>query len=473
MRQTRVDLRQLLEDLRDAQRGALEETVIAELAGLALEARATTIWLRPNPHTATLAIIDDGRGMQRKDLRDFHSIRRRRTSDEPAVVPGVGFKLALLVTDEVVTETRRGASHIAASWQLATRYRAPFKWIPPPGLVESRGTAVRLTLSNPLSPLLDPGYLEEAIRAHFEPLFDPAFDELLCRRYPDGIRFEVAGRAVDARQPAVRARVTLPIRLERKRLPSAIAVLERHDLPLPDDRHGIAISTRGRVVRRGWDWLGLAPAAPFRITGLVEAPALAASLAPGGSDFVRSGPGASAYTAHRKAIQTVVAEQLTAWGDTPSSDNRPRVLRLDRELERAVDALADDFPLLRSLVDQQSDGQELLPLQGRSDVTIASGDTGAGGCRLSMEFASRPDDTELGRLLDGVVSINDAHPAFVRASRSRAAGYHTAVAVAHALAPLVAAAQERAFVAQFLARWGSADNGSHLKRAGRDRKPAP
>jgi hypothetical protein len=84
----------------------------------------------------------------------------------------------LLVSREVITETRRGATHVATRWHLASRNRAPWKWIPPPGLTGSRGTAVRLTLENQLSPLIDPGYLEEAIRRHFEPLLDPTFDDL-------------------------------------------------------------------------------------------------------------------------------------------------------------------------------------------------------------------------------------------------------------------------------------------------------
>jgi len=97
----------------------------------------------------------------------------------------VGIKLGLLVSREVVTETRRGSTHVATRWYLASRHRAPWKWIPPPGMTGSRGTAVRLTLTNQLSPLLDAGHLEETLRRHFEPLLDPAFDVLLRRQYRD------------------------------------------------------------------------------------------------------------------------------------------------------------------------------------------------------------------------------------------------------------------------------------------------
>ena len=52
--------------------------------------------------------------------------------------------------------------------------------------------------------------------------------------------------------------------------------------------------------------------------------------------------------------------------------------------------------------------------------------------------------------------INAAHPAFRRAIASRSEGYHIALGVALALAPLaVDSAKEHAFIAAFLARWGA------------------
>jgi hypothetical protein len=523
--ETRVDLQHLLEDLRDAYTGPLEETILTEIAANALDSGATRIRLRPDPHTATLTVVDDGRGMQRTDLRRYHNVAAStKARGEGIGFAGVGIKLALLVADDVVTETRRGATHIATVWHLASRYRAPWKWIPPPGLTGPRGTAVRIKLANPLSPLLDAGYLEEALRAHFDPLLDPAFDDLLRRHYPHGIVFDVDGQPLARKAVPVRERVTVPIRIGRKRLPSAVAVLERHSVALPDDRHGIAISTYGKVIRRGWDWLGLSPAAPFRITGLVEAPDLAACLTLSKNDFIRSGPRGAAYLAYRKAIQEVVSRQLTIWGDTPESDARPRTVRLERDLERVLEDLADDFPLLRSLVDRRAGGQKRLPLPGRGDERVpgslfadftpalpvsapapsasvpapspsdpappssepapASAEATAGkpsssepessvpGRRrparygLLVQFESRHGDTELGRLVDSTIWINEAHPAFMRAAASRSTGYHTALTVALAIAPLaVAASEEHAFVTQFLAHWGGADRAKPARRA--------
>lgn len=64
-----------------------------------------------------------------------------------------------------------------------------------------------------------------------------------------------------------------------------------------------------------------------------------------------------------------------------------------------------------------------------------------------MQFESRPDDSELGRLVDSAIWINDAYPAHARAVVSQSLGYLTALAIALALAPLaVDARDEHAFI---------------------------
>jgi hypothetical protein len=83
---------------------------------------------------------------------------------------------------------------------------------------------------------------------------------------------------------------------------------------------------------------------------------------------------------------------------------------------------------------------------------------------LLVQFESRPADSELARLVDSTIWVNDAHPAYTRAVSSRSHGYHTALAVALALAPLaVETRDEHAFITQFLAHWGSAPSPKRLK----------
>jgi hypothetical protein len=553
--ETRVDLQHLLEDLRDAYTGALEETILTEVVANALDSRATRIRLLTNAADAALTIVDDGRGMQRRELARYHDVAAStKRRGEGIGFAGVGIKLGLLVSREVITETRRGGTHIATRWHLASRHRAPWKWIPPPGLTTARGTAVRLTLTNQLSPLLDAGYLEESIRRHFEPLLDSMFDDLLRRHYPNGVAFEVDGRELARAGTPSSEKVPIAIRLGRRRTPSVTGFVERNPL-VPADREGIAISTFGKVIKRGWDWLGLAPAVHAHITGLIEAPDLAACLTLSKNDFIRSGARGASYLAYRKAIQEVISQQLAEWGDRRDAQTRPRMARLERDLERVLEDLADDFPLLRSLVDRRAGGQKRLPMPGRGDervpaplfanvpvdhesagegiasppagggtaqqpegsstptpesprpspeevrpaggqpapgkealvpqdgqphVAASAGtlDTVAGRRRLArygllVQFESRPADCELAHLVDSTIWINDAHPAYARAVASRSLGYHMALAVALALAPLaVEARDEHTFITQFLAHWGSAQSVNRTTGRRRSRKTA-
>jgi Histidine kinase-, DNA gyrase B-, and HSP90-like ATPase len=365
--ETRVDLQQLLEDLRDAYTGPLEESIVTELVANALDAGASDVRLSADPTEATVAIVDDGHGMQRRQMARYHDVAASgKKRGEGIGFAGVGIKLGLLVSHDVLTETRRSTTHLASSWSLTSRYRAPWKWVPPPGLVSARGTAIRMRLANPLSPLLDAGFLAEVIRRHFEPLLDSAFETILKRHYSRPIRFQIDSEPLLPSKRAPRDVVPVSIRLARKRTPSAFGYLARSDMPLAETESGIAVSTFGKVIKRGWDWLGIAAPASNRVHGLVEIPDLAECLTLNKNDFVRSGTRGATYLAYRKALQDVVSRQLAAWGDSHAESAAPaRSSRLDRDLARVLEDLASEFPLLHSLVERRKGGQKRLPMGDR------------------------------------------------------------------------------------------------------------
>jgi hypothetical protein len=526
MGETRVDLLHLLEDLRDAYPGSLEETILTEIMANALDSGASMISFSCDPAQASLSAVDNGSGMQRRELARFHDIAASSKMRGQGIgFAGVGIKLGLLICEEVLTETRRGKNHVGSSWHMASRHRAPWKWVPPMGLVAERGTAVRLKLRNPLSPLLDAGFVENSLRRHYQPLLDPAFDDFLAAHYPKGIAIEINGRRLEKQRAAAPLQAPLEIRLMRKRKPSALGYLMRENSALPEEQRGLAISTFGKIIRRGWDWLGMTPSAPERIGGLIEVPELAACLTLNKGDFIRSGPRGAAYLSFRKAIQQTVARQLAEWGDAqPVSEQAPprEVRPLQRDLAQLLEDLAGEFPLLASLVERRAGGQKRLPFGGRGTATdgralvaavvmaeredlayaenaspVSSGETivseapqddngngskqastilpTAAGARrpahygLDIQFEDRTDDNNFGRLLESTVWVNRAHPAYRRALASRSIGYHIALTVAMALAPLaVEPAQQSNFLTSFLTHWGQAiekpDNARRTKR---------
>lgn len=511
MGQTRVDLQHLLEDLRDAYPGPLEETILTEIVANALDSGASRLALRTDRTEGLLVLVDDGAGMTRRELARYHDVAAStKVRGHGIGFAGVGIKLGLLAADEVITETVRGEGRAATRWRLASRHKAPWSWIEPPGLVAGHGTAVGLKLSNVLSPLLDASWLEATVRRHFQPLFDPGFDEVLSPYYARGLEVSVDGRLLARERIGLGEDAAwLTIRLPRKRRPAAVGYLRRAAAPLPEEERGLAVSTLGKVIRRGWDWLGLAPSAPDLVGGLVEAPGLAESLVLNKGDFVRSGARGLTYLAYRKAVQQAVSAQLAAWGEGRDVDEaaRRRAARpVERDLESVLVDLADEFPALSALVERRPGGQRRLPGPGspllvepssapagpraeqasalpaptRSEATIEPAAAARGPRRptrygLRIEFEERDDAPEdMGRLVDSTVFVNTAHPAYRRAAASRAEGYHVALTAAMALAPLAAEpAGAQAFLATFLAAWGEAlarDQRRRQSRWGRRRR---
>jgi histidine kinase/DNA gyrase B/HSP90-like ATPase len=294
--ETRVDLLHLLEDLADAYPGELEETVLTEIIANALDSRARTIALITDAAAAALTVIDNGTGMRRADLRRFHDVAAStKQRGEGIGFAGVGIKLGLLISNDVVTETKRGAGHVATRWAMTNRKRAPWQWMPPPGMVSSHGT----------------GWHDRTPRT-----------------------------AASTQTPGL-----------------GVRLLARHDAVLPADRRGIAISTYGKVIKRGWDWLGVTPAAADRVTGLIEAPALASALTLNKVDFLRAGPRGALYLSYRKGLQEAIMSQLAVWGGDADGDGhtRRRAARpVERDLEAILMGLASQFPMLATLVEKRA-----------------------------------------------------------------------------------------------------------------------
>src|SRR5437879_12685997 len=164
MGERRVDRLHCLGDRREAYPGALEETILTEIVANSLDSGARRIQLAADAATVGLVVVDDGSGMRRPELARYHDIAAStKTRGQGIGFAGVGIKLGLLVCEEVLTQTRRASSHVASRWNLASRHKAPWKWVKPvPGLLGGDGTAVRRTRPNRRSPLLAPASMHTA-----------------------------------------------------------------------------------------------------------------------------------------------------------------------------------------------------------------------------------------------------------------------------------------------------------------------
>ncbi len=359
--ETRVNLKRLLEDIRDSYPSPLEEVIITELIANALDSGATEIRFALDPEEGVFSCKDNGRGMTREALREYHNIAASTKERGRGIgFAGVGAKLALLISESVITETRgpRG-SRAATQWYLSSQTRAPWKFIPCSGRVSaSRGTAVVLTLAGQRQSFRTPSFAKETIQKHFAPLLDVELrDQFMRFVYPKPISFFVNDELVcaPALEPDIKKHIFKIWLGARNRRPIGIGMLmQKFSQDSDIQQSGIAISTYGKVIKCGWEWTGIIPKEYASLSGLVEIPALAEILITNKSDFLSDQTSLKKYYRYRKAVQEALLQALPLYGEFTGIEERGKsskeVRELSREIEYTLEQLSESFPELLSFV---------------------------------------------------------------------------------------------------------------------------
>ncbi|MBU2495062.1 MAG: ATP-binding protein [Candidatus Omnitrophica bacterium] len=492
MGETRVNLKHLLEDIRDSYPCPQEEAIITELIANALDSGASEIRFFTVLESKTMSVVDNGEGMRRRDLKEYHDIAATtKVRGKGIGFAGVGVKLALLVAEKVVTETKRGSFHKATQWRLEGVQRAPWEYVEPNKMVGSaNGTAISIVLHNNNSELLKDSFIEQALHAHFYPVLDKEFmDRILRYVYKKGVAFFVNDRKVallETEKPSQRK--SFLVKLGKRGRAVGIGFLDRHEEELPEDQRGMAISTYGKVIKRGWDWVGVTPRNPRCLTGIVEIPQLSEILTTNKADFLKDLKSLKKYYRYRKAIQSIVESILQEFGETniflqePEKNLKP----LEKEIEQVLGNMLNDFPELSPLLGRRESGESgggvapdsENPFVGTSlpeperpegkipEQVIEPGLESAGPDRqheirrrragLTLSFENAPERKELGWLVENTIWINEGHPAYQRAMNSAAENYHLLLSVAWVLSSYLGGEKSpQDFINQFLSGWGS------------------
>ncbi|MDP2630075.1 MAG: ATP-binding protein [Candidatus Uhrbacteria bacterium] len=503
--ETRVNLRRLLHDIRDAYAAPLEEVIVTELIANALDSGATRIEFVIDTEQGRMRCVDNGAGMRRATLKEYHDIAASTKERGLGIgFAGIGAKLSLLVADNVVTETRgpngsRGATH----WHLTSTNRAPWKFIPSPGYVTTpRGTAVQIVLSSPRSSLCDPISVSKTILRHFFPLLDSGMKEKLLRLiYPKGIVFIVNGEELCRTDHTERHYFKVSLGKQNTR-PVGIGYLVRSDAvqsPTGFAVSGLAVSTYGKIIKHGWEWLGLMPKLHAVLSGVVEIPGLSEILTTNKSDFLNDATSLKKYYRLRKATQEAILSLLPELGEPTENSERPiskETQTLSREIESALGAIADDFPELLALFgvkhkkvqspavlsdhperqarDERINGiekrklvekatslnknprEEILHLQestsGEYTKTVRKKSP---GIKITLQEFTEEGAPVLGRIIENTVFVNTKHPAWKRATEEHLNEYHVVLTVACVLSELIEQTHSpHDFIGKFLASWG-------------------
>lgn len=487
MHETKVNLKHLLEDIRDSYTISLEEIIVVELIANALDSGASRLDFFVNKNNRQFAIMDNGQGMRRPLIPQYHNIAATTKIRGRGIgFAGIGAKLSLLISDSVITETKGGyGSRCATQWYLKNETTAPWKYIPFSGRVPySRGTAVALALPQDNLPLLTPDFLAKTIYHHYYPLFHwPLFNAILKHIYKKGVEFFINQKRITA--PAIKSfkPEVFQIRLGgRSRKLVGMGYLAKTEVPAKLLFPGLGISTYGKVIKSGWEWIGLGPRQDWQIYGLVEVPALAEILTTNKMDFLKDTNSLRKYYRFRKVIQEAVLPVLANFGEQVFSSSQKQEFRsLTNQIEIALRSVLGSFPELVPLLGIRhlrktglsfsSPDEPLVGIIDKNDLTVEipkpkekkstkeslmkKKKPKKKGPRLSIGFEEREQNSALARMVEDKIWINTAHPAYLKAQNQGYEKYHILFCVGWSLSSFLEDNRSpQAFIDAFLASWG-------------------
>ncbi len=512
MGETKVNLHHLLEDIRDSYPFPQEEVIVTELVANSLDSHASDIRFIVDSEKYILTVIDNGKGMNKKELDGYHNIASTtKTRGMGIGFAGVGAKLSLLIAKEVITETANGNFRGATRWKLENDEKAPWKYITPAStdsklLNPHHGTAVSIFFKSNHSELLNPEFIRKTIQKHFYTILDPTFQTALRFIYKNGINFYVNEEKINlSEMMQFEKSNAFKIHFGKKGKPVGVGFVRKYKEPLDEEKRGVAISTCGKVIKHGWDWLGISAKNPDYISGVVEMPGLSLILTTNKADFLKDTASLQKYYRYRKAVQEVIEPILKEFGEINESREKPaKELRpLEKEIRGILDNMLNDFPELDPLLgrrkkfeatigvlDDTSASESGTAVEENLEKTAINHDVNDGKAEenaknrenengglpnldigelnnglpqegkrkppgLMIGFYDNKDSNELGKIEEGTVWINNEHPAFKRIAKSGGEKYHIVVSTAFVLSGYLQEQKSlQAFINRFLSDWG-------------------
>ena len=238
-----------------------------------------------------------------------------------------------------------------------------------------------------------------------------------------------------------------------------------HD-PVPEELHGIAICTYGKVIKR--DLFRKFPKDAECITGLVEVPSLAAYLQTNKADFRRDASGR--FAQFYREMQRVMGEWLASIGEL---QDRAETSKESEQLEKVIRSILTELPEFANFFGASAREKVTVAATEGAPASAGKGSQptygehpgGAGGSGIpvspgpfdgeslipgeagdqrgtpkpkpikagpKVRFEKRGPD-RLGWVDGDTVIINMGHPAFAKAEAVRLKFYHNLLSIVYAL----------------------------------------
>jgi hypothetical protein len=499
-----IDYEHFLNDIRDMYPFSIDEAVLVELIANSLDAKTTLIDIRIDPEQKIFELTDNGRGMTARGFELYHNFSTSFKRKGYGIgFAGLGAKLALKISDKIVTETRQKSTSSKSFWGASewkfekpkrrSRTSAQPVWYDlDERTLTHHGTRVHVYLKGKSHALLKPGEVAAVIERHYLPLlrlhefYDMAGIYKRITILINGVLFELPGYVPQKSKQFI-------MRRGKSRKPYGYALFELHPDELPEESQGIAVSTFGKVIKR--DYLKLYFPQMNRVTGIIEVPELVECLTTNKCDFRKEGTAGNKYYRFGKLAQ----QEFRKWLEELQLLEKKEI-KSDRDAQRlqhVINRIVGDIPDLQQFYGFRTTRESLVKEEnGEYTGTIPekfSGDEGTEqaqseedavndaiekaveriqglepGKELAAErrvrstrfgpkiqYADEPDRDDISWMEGETVLINTAHPTFQKAVAKKVVEYHNLFAVAIAMLRDIPTATEKLqLLEQFMSRWG-------------------
>jgi len=252
---------------------------------------------------------------------------------------------------------------------------------------------------------------------------------------------------------------------------------------------GLSVSTYGKIIKSGWEWVGIMPKNYINLGGAVEIPALAQILTTNKNDFLSDAASLKIYYKIRKNIQQAILpilKNIGEYGEAAPLKPEGNIKPLARQIEYALSDMTDEFPELSSLLGVRRGGSSRVSseeklLSAFKVITLPAEEAVIKEKQQSQKRKKQPigqrpglevvlEDIKdapdsLGRIIGSTIFINTCHPAWAKALKYNQQEYHVLLTVGLILSEFLDPDRHpQKFLSRLLAAWGKLEKNEMTRR---------
>ncbi|MEM1949127.1 MAG: ATP-binding protein [Candidatus Caldarchaeum sp.] len=451
-----VNIARLVRNIADQYSFNPEVAALIELVANSLDAKASRIDINLRPEEGVLEVVDDGRGMNEREFREYHDFASSTKIRGSGIgFAGQGAKLALNFCSKIVTETRSRSFWGATEWWLDGD-EAPYHSIDQKSL-EHQGTKITLYLDKKSLNFYNKDMITRVIYEHYFPLVDRKLREEYRRAvYKNNLTIFVNGKEVVRESFLEKPEKVHEFYITLYRKPKAFGRFALLKVNVSDGLEGVAVCCFGKVIER--TFFKKEPRSKERIVGWIEAPYLIRAVT---TDKCRFQTANKLWEGFFRKAQKEFSDWLESVGliERPGQKELTSI-KLEQEINKIINQMPDltifgGLVKKRQAIPGEGGEERRLDAGGRNVAGTIGGETegtgipigprNKGGEAPSDELGEGVEAVERRRIIRGgirlafddrpelskeswfdgdTVTINKAHAAYLKADKKKLLDYH-------------------------------------------------